>query len=182
MVSPHPTLTRLSHTFVRIHRDPRITRLIRSRKCHKTRRRSTSAACYFQLVTSLFLIISLLVSQSMNEEGGSITYRIELRPRITIRAMQRDNLMPHKIISILKTLGNRVRHAPTIRHQCRSAPRIRRSGASIFLDLEPHGPVVHQSCLTFQTGMGGETDAVPGIHLSHPASGHLAMYVIVGPT
>jgi hypothetical protein len=46
----------VSHTFIRIHRDPGITRLIRTRKRHKPRWYHTSASSDFDLMTSLLTI------------------------------------------------------------------------------------------------------------------------------
>lgn len=53
--------------------------------------------------------------------------------------MQRHNLMPHKIISILNTFRHGITHAPTILHEHRGAPRIACARASFFLDFEPYG-------------------------------------------
>jgi hypothetical protein len=130
----------VSHTFIRIHRNPGVTRLIRTRKRHKPRWYRTSATSDFKLMTSL-LIISTTCSlhPKIQEKWGSATYWIKLRSRIRIRTMQRNNLMPHKIIPVFDTLGHRVRYAAAGGHERRSAPDIRRAGASGFLDFEPYG-------------------------------------------
>jgi hypothetical protein len=63
----------VSHTFIRIHRNPGITRLIRARKCHKPRWYRTSATSDFDLMTSLFIIsIPLPLNTSLHSEKMGI--------------------------------------------------------------------------------------------------------------
>jgi hypothetical protein len=63
----------VSLTFIRIHRDPGVTRLIRTRKCHKPRWYRTSATGDFDLMTSLLIIrIPVPLNTSLHSEKMGI--------------------------------------------------------------------------------------------------------------
>lgn len=109
---------RIRLRLVRVIRNPRVAPLVRSRKRNQpTRWHCRPRARDLQLVAP----------------------RVELRTRIRIRSVQRNDLMAHEIVSRLQARRHRVRSHAASFHELRSAPYIGRSGAAFFLDLEPHG-------------------------------------------
>jgi hypothetical protein len=106
------------HTFIRIHRNSRITRLVRSREAHQPTRHRAPASSDLELMTP----------------------GIELRTWIRVRRVQRDDLVAHEVVSRRNALGHRVRDDAAGFHQGRGAPDVRRALAAVFLDFKPNGP------------------------------------------
>ena len=89
--------------------------------------------------------------------------RVELRARVCVCRVQRDDLVAQEVVARGNALGHRVADDAAGLHGGAGAPDVRGAGAAFLLDFKPDGAVGCVSRVRRYDAGGGGTYLVPGM-------------------